>query len=38
MIDTISSFLSTIVDLLQTGVKGLVDAIAGIFVEGAGDE
>ena len=31
MIETISGFLSTIVELLQTGINGLVDAIAGIF-------
>ena len=31
MIDTISTFLSTVVELLQTGITGLVDAIAGVF-------
>ncbi len=31
MIDTISTFLSTVVELLQTGINGLVDAIAGVF-------
>lgn len=32
MIDTISTFLTTVVDLLQTSANGLVDAIAGLFV------
>jgi DNA-binding MltR family transcriptional regulator len=31
MIDTISTFLTTVVELLQTGITGLVDAIAGVF-------
>ena len=31
MIDTISTFLTTVVELLQTGITALVDAIAGIF-------
>lgn len=35
MIDTISEFLSTVVDLLQTGINGLVDAVAGSL--GGGD-
>ncbi len=32
MIDTISNFLSTVVSLLQDGITGFVDAIAGLFV------
>ena len=36
MIDTISEFLTTVVDLLQTGVNGLVDAIAGSLGGGEG--
>ena len=31
MIETISGFLSTIVELLQGGINGLVNAIAAIF-------
>lgn len=31
MIDTIANFLGTFVELLETGIVGLVDAIAGIF-------
>lgn len=31
MIDSISNFLETVVGLLQTGIKGFVDAVAGIF-------
>lgn len=38
MIETISTFLSTIVGLLSDGITGLVDAIAGIFVEGTEGE
>jgi DNA-binding MltR family transcriptional regulator len=32
MIDTISNFLTTVVGLLQDGVNGFVNAIAGLFV------
>ncbi len=32
MIDTISTFLTTVVGLLQDGITGLVDAVAGLFV------
>lgn len=32
MIDTISEFLSTVVGLLQDGIVGFVEAIAGLFV------
>ena len=32
MIDTIATFLSTVVELLQTGITGFVDAVAGLFV------
>jgi hypothetical protein len=28
MIDTIATFLSTVVELLQTGITGFVDAVA----------
>jgi diacylglycerol kinase len=31
MIDSISTFLSSVVELLQTGINGLVDAIAQVF-------
>ena len=31
MIDTISTFLTTVVELLQTGINGFVDAIAAVF-------
>lgn len=31
MIDSISTFLSSVVELLQTGITGLVDAIAQVF-------
>jgi hypothetical protein len=31
MIDSISQFATTVVELLQTGITGLVDAIAGVF-------
>lgn len=31
MIDSISTFLTSVVELLQTGINGLVDAIAGVF-------
>ena len=31
MIDTISEFFTTVVDLLQTGINGFVDAIAAVF-------
>lgn len=31
MIDVISTFATAIVELLQTGITALVDAIAGIF-------
>ena len=36
MIDSISSFLETVVGLLQTGINGLVDALATVF-NGAGE-
>ena len=32
MIDTISKFFTTVVGLLQVGITGFVDAIAGLFV------
>lgn len=32
MIDTIATFLSTVVELLQSGITGLVDAVADLFV------
>jgi len=32
MIDTIATFLSTVVELLQSGITGFVDAVAGLFV------
>ncbi len=35
MIDTIADFFSTVVELLQTGINGFVDAIAAVF-NGAG--
>jgi hypothetical protein len=31
MIDSISSFLETVVSLLKTGITGLVDALATVF-------
>ena len=31
MIDTISTFLNTVVELLQAGINGFVDAIAAVF-------
>ena len=31
MIDTIAEFLGTVVGLLQDGINGLVDAIAGLL-------
>jgi hypothetical protein len=34
MIDSIAGFLSTVVELLQTGINGLVDAVAGLFGTG----
>ncbi|MGP5655889.1 hypothetical protein [Candidatus Corynebacterium faecigallinarum] len=37
MIDTISEFLTTVVGLLQDGINGLVDAIAGSLGGGEGD-
>jgi DNA-binding MltR family transcriptional regulator len=32
MIDTISTFFTTVVGLLQDGINGLVNAVAGLFV------
>ena len=31
MIETISSFFSTVVELLQEGINGFVDAVAAVF-------
>jgi hypothetical protein len=31
MIDSISQFATTVVELLQTGITGLVNAIAQVF-------
>lgn len=31
MIDTISEFFTTVVELLQAGINGFVDAIAAVF-------
>lgn len=36
MIDTISDFFTTVVELLQAGINGLVDAIAGSLGGGEG--
>ena len=32
MIDIISEFFTTVVGLLQVGISGYVDAVAGLFV------
>lgn len=37
MIGIISEFLGAIVDLIQGGINGLVNAIAGSLTGGAGD-
>lgn len=31
MIDTIAQFATTVVNLLQSGINGFVDAVAGLF-------
>jgi hypothetical protein len=31
MIDTIATFFTTVVGLLQDGITGFVDAVAGLF-------
>mgnify|MGYP005984430795 CR=1 FL=1 len=37
MIESIATFLGSIVGLLQAGITGLVDAVAGVFNGAAGE-